>query len=197
MHRFTEEQAAYIKNNIAGKLVPDFTEMFNKVFKLNIKSSQIRAYMKNHSLKSGVNCRFSKGSVPFNKGKKCPGQGGTQTQFRKGHKAHNWVPIGSERINGDGYVDVKIQDGKLRKNWKGKHILLWEQHNGPVPRGHGVIFGDGNNRNFNLDNLILVSRKQLLVLNRKGLITNDANLTRTAVIIADLHAKISERKKQN
>jgi hypothetical protein len=45
--------------------------------------------------------------------------------------------------------------------WRPKHHLVWESHHGqPIPKGHAVIFGDGNNRNFDPDNLILVSRAQ-------------------------------------
>ncbi|MEN6487843.1 MAG: HNH endonuclease [Smithella sp.] len=65
------------------------------------------------------------------------------TQFKKGNKPANWVPIGTERTNRDGYVEVKIADGRLNKNWKAKHIFIWETANGPVPKGHVVIFGDG------------------------------------------------------
>lgn len=123
--------------------------------------------------------------------------GGVETRFKKGHRPHNWVPIGTERINSDGYVEVKVQDGKCQKNWKGKHILIWEQHHGrPVPPGYAVIFGDGNNRNFDPDNLILVSRKQLAVLNKRRLIQKDTELTKTAIMIANLAMKISERKKE-
>ena len=106
------------------------------------------------------------------------------------------MPIGSERVNADGYVDIKIQDGQQRKNWKGKHILVWEDHNGPVPQGHAVIFGDRNPRNFEMDNLLLVSRKQLVRMNQRGLIQDDAQLTKTGIIIADIHNKIGERKKK-
>ena len=35
-----------------------------------------------------------------------------------------------------------------------------------LPRGHAVIFLDGNKRNFDPDNLKLVTRAQLLALNR-------------------------------
>lgn len=101
------------------------------------------------------------------------------------------MPVGSERVNSDGYVDIKISDPN---KWKGKHILIWEKENGPVPKGHCVIFGDGNNRNFDSNNLILVSRQQLIVLNKNNLIQSDADLTRTGVIIADLYQKINERK---
>ena len=55
--------------------------------------------------------------------------------------------------------------------------------------------GDGNKRNFDPDNLILVSRAQLVRLNQGNLIQNDAELTRTGITIADIQNKIGERKK--
>ena len=50
-------------------------------------------------------------------------------------------------------------------------------------------------KNFSLDNLILVSNAQLAMLNGKGLRHNNADLTKTGIMIADLYLKISERKK--
>lgn len=138
------------------------------------------------------------GSHPWNKGKKgISYEGMKATQFKKGHKPHNWVPVGSERITPDGYVQIKVQEGKKQHNWKGKHILIWEAANGPVPKGHVIIFGDGNKRNFDLNNLLLVSRKQLVRLNQKNLIANDAELTKTGIIIADIYNKIGELQSGN
>lgn len=198
-HKYTKDQAIFIRDNISGRTIPELTELFNSHFKLDTKYSQIRAYAKNHGLKCGVNCRFGKGHAPFNKGKKGLTTGGVETQFKKGQMPHNHLPVGSERVrtprlyrsSKDDYIDVKIAEPN---KWRGKHILIWEEHNGPVPKGHAVIFGDGNNRNFDPSNLILVSRKQLAVLNKKRLIQNDADLTRTAIIVADIYSKVNERK---
>lgn len=189
-HKYTREQVDFIKENIKGRKVDELIKMFNQYFNETLDNNLIRAFIKNHGLKSGVSCQFGKGHIPVNKGKKGVGYWNC-TQFKKGDKPHNYLPVGSERVNGDGYVDIKIADPN---KWKGKHILIWEEHNGPVPKVHAVIFGDRNNRNFDIDNLILVSRKQLLMLNRNKLIQNDADLTRTAVIIADVYQKISDRK---
>ena len=108
----------------------------------------------------------------------------------KGQKPHNYKPVGSERVNGDGYVDVKIDPNK----WRAKHRLLGRR-NGPIPKGYVIIFGDGNRRNFQQDNLILVSKSQLAILNKNQLIQNDADLTRAGIVIADIYKKIGERKK--
>lgn len=112
------------------------------------------------------------------------------TQFKKGNRPANYMPVGSERINGDDYVDIKVADPN---KWTGKHILIWEEHNGLVPEGHAILFGDGNRRNFDLDNLILVSRQQLAVLNKNRMIQNDADLTRTAILVVDVKRKIRDR----
>lgn len=189
---FTTERVEYLRNNVKGIGNKELTEMVNKHFGINLDVQQIRNAKKRYGLNSGITGYFEKGHIPFNKGKK--GIGGWEpTQFKKGHKPHNYKPVGTERVNGDGYIDIKIEDPN---KWRGKHILTWEEHNGPIPNGHVVIFGDGNNRNFDINNLILVSRQQLLILNRNNLIQNDADLTRTGVIIADLCSAISSKDKE-
>lgn len=196
--KYPDEVVKFIRENHIGIGPKEMAARINETFGTNYTHSQIKGWYANHKLDSGISGHFTKSHVPFNKGNKGVFLGGEVAeacQFKKGNKSWNWVPLGSERINGDGYVDIKIADGKLQKNWKGKHILIWEEHNGPVPPGHVVIFGDGNRRNFDPDNLILVSRAQLAVLNKRRLIQDDADLTRTGIIVADVYRKIGERKK--
>ena len=207
--KYTQEHIDYIAANIQGRPFKELTEMFNKQFGMNLKVSAIVSLSNRHGLHNGRDTRlnkgykptqFKKGHTPFNKGMKGVFLGGETAeacQFKKGNKSWNWVPIGSERVNGDGYIDVKVDDGKKQKNWKGKHIIAWEEHHGsPVPPGHIVIFGDGDSRNFDPENLICISRKQLVRLNQKNLIQNDTELTKTGVIIADICNKIGELKKK-
>lgn len=190
-HKYTSDQVSFLTENVAGRSSAKLTEKFNAHFGLDLSLNQIRAFMKNRGLKNGLNYRFPRGHIPVNKGK--TGLGGWEpTQFKKGNKPHNYKPVGTERVNGDDYVDVKIADPN---KWRAKHLLIWEEANGPVPKGHAVIFGDGNRRNFELDNLILVSRAQLAILNKHNLIQMDAELTRTGVVIADIYKKIGEWKK--
>lgn len=196
-HKYTTEQREFIKNNAKGISTIDLTKLFNLHFKLDLQVKQIKAYMKNHGIRNGVNAQFKKGREPFNKGMKGVSFGGKETQFKKGHKSHNWVELGTERINADGYCEIKVADGKRQGNWKGKHLVIWEKENGPVLRGYAVIFGDSNNRNFDIENLILVTRRQLLNLNRENLIQKDVEFTKTAIIITDLKQKISERRRRD
>lgn len=192
-HRYTKQQADFIIQHVKGRKSTELTEMFNDHFALDLKPSQIKSCMGNRGLTNGVDARFKPDHTPFNKGKKGITQGGVATQFKNGHRPHNYKPVGTERVNGDGYVDIKISDPS---KWKSKHIIVWEEHNGPVPKRHVVIFGDGDRRNFDINNLILVSRKQLVRLNQKGLIQNNAELTKTGLIMVDIYQKIGERKKK-
>ena len=52
-----------------------------------------------------------------------------------------------------------------------------------------------NKRNFNLDNLILTTNRQLLIMNAKKLIKNDADLTRIGLNLAKLYEKIGEKNR--
>jgi hypothetical protein len=191
---YPEDVRKFIAENHHGVGHRDMAELLNKTFGRNYTKVQIKAYYGRYKLDSGLNRQFAKGHIPANKGKKGTG-GWKPTQFKKGNRPANWVPVGSERINRDGYVEVKVADGMKQKNWKGKHILIWEEKNGPVPKDHVVIFGDGNNRNFDINNLICLSRKQLVRLNQKHLIQPDADLTRSMVIIVDIQDRIHNRRK--
>jgi hypothetical protein len=190
---FTKEQKEFLIQNVGGRHNRELVDLVNEKFGLSVTVKQIKAWKKNHGYSSGL--RGSEGMAPPNKGKPRTWAGGEATRFRKGHLPHNYMPVGSERVNADGYIDVKIADPN---KWRGKHLLVWEQHHGrPVPKGYAVIFGDGNRRNFDPENLILVSRQQLAVMNKHGLIRNNTELTKTGIIMADLLQKIAARKKSN
>ena len=193
---YPKEIRKFINENYIGTGHQDMADLLNDTFDTSFTKEQMKSYYARMKLDSGLTGYFPKGHIPFNKGKTKYWVGGEDTQFKKGHKPANCVPIGTERINGDDYIDVKVADGKKNKNWKGKHILIWEKANGALPKGHVIIFGDKNNRNFDINNLILVSRQQLLTLNQHNLIKNDADTTRSGITIADIKIKISERTKK-
>jgi hypothetical protein len=189
---YSPEVQDFIKKNIVGSQISTLTDTINSKFNTGYQPSQIRAYVKNHGLSSGLDFRIPKGNIPVNKGKKKWWVGGEETQFKKGSTPHNYMPVGSERVNTDGYHDIKIADPN---KWKAKHIILWEEKYGPIPKDHVLIFGDGNKDNVSIDNLILVTRVQLAVLNCHIKIQKDVELTRTGIAIADLKTKISQRRR--
>jgi hypothetical protein len=121
----------------------------------------------------GAPFRFQKGHVPANKGLRRPGWGPgrmKETQFRKGERqgvaVKLWKPIGTERISKDGYLERKINnDLPLQARWRAVHLLVWEAANGPVPPGFAVCFKNGDKTDIRLDNLELVSRRDLMARN--------------------------------
>ena len=81
-------------------------------------------------------------------------------------------------------------------NWISKHRLIWEEANGPIPEGHTIIFKDGNIRNFDLNNLALVSRAELAVLNHRKMLRSNAQLTETSILCAKVILAKNRRKKK-
>ncbi|MEK4715261.1 HNH endonuclease signature motif containing protein [Sporosarcina sp. FSL K6-5500] len=197
VHRWTAEQRKFVKDNLTGMKQKDTLVMFNEHFGTEIKINQLRAFVKNNGFTSGLNTRFKKGQVPVNKGTQgLYNVGGNSTSFKPGERAINYKPVGYERIDRDGYVLVKVQDdGPWHKRWRHKHKVMWEKECGPIPPGHVLLFADQNKQNLALDNLILITRKQLVTLNKKDLLANNADLTRTGIIVADIYQRISDRKK--
>lgn len=189
-HRYTEEQRSFIKLQVKGKTTEELTRLVNERFNLELEPGQIRAFKKNYQLTSDVDTKFVPGRESLNKGGRI--KGGEPFRFKRGHRPYNYMPVGTERINGDGYVDIKVADPT---KWRGKHLVLWEAANGPVPKGHVVLFADQDRHNFDLDNLILISKRQLLTLNRHKLIQRDTELTKTALLIADILQAVETKKK--
>lgn len=113
--------------------------------------------LKGHAGNSGS---FKKGFVPWNKGKKMSEETKAKlrpTLFQKGNKTWNHKPLFSERKTKDGYTMIKIAEPST---WKLKHLWIYEQHyNVKVDvKKECVIFLDGDRNNFDIDNLMLITR---------------------------------------
>lgn len=120
-------------------------------------------------------------------------EGCRATQFKKGQRPHNLQPVGTEIMKGDGYIYIKIGEPNI---WKQKHLLLWEEELGPVPVGYRVMFADRNKKNVSMDNLILVTEAEVLIMNRMKLITDDKELTKSGLLVAKIVLKAAERKNE-
>jgi hypothetical protein len=121
----------------------------------------------------GVAYQFPKGHVPHNKGLRRPGwfRGRMkETQFKKGERrgvaARLWKPIGTERVSKDGYLERKVNDDlPLQARWRAVHLIEWKAAHGPLPKGHAVRFKNGDRRDVRLDNLELITRRELMARN--------------------------------
>jgi len=193
MYRYTEEQKKFIIDNNYGKYAKELAAAFNEKFKTNITAKEIKYFRHNHKLNSGLTGQFQKGHITHNKGKKQIEymtkeaiERTKATRFKKGNKPQNYRPVGSERIAKDGYIEVKVADPNV---WKSKHRYIWEQTNGEIPKGHKLIFLDGDKNNMALDNLKIISNNENLIMNTNDLRYNKKELTETAHLIAKIISK--------
>lgn len=92
------------------------------------------------------------------------------------------LPVGSERES-KGYIMVKVAEPNV---WVEKHRHIYEGMYGNIPTGYKVIFADKNTRNFDPENLILVSDAEALIMNTKKLIYEDVTLTKSGALIAKI-----------
>jgi hypothetical protein len=69
-------------------------------------------------------------------------------------------------------------------------VWLWEQEHGPKPAGACILFVDGDISNCVLENLALVSRSELLALNRNGYADAPAQLRPTIFALSKLEARV-------
>lgn len=192
--RYTQEMKNFILENYKGTYSQELADEFNQRFNTDVTAKQILAYRKNNHLKSGLSGQFWKGQPAHNKGKKMSKetyQKCKATMFRKDNIPRNHRAVGSERITKDGYIEIKVEEPN---KWKLKHIFVWEQHNGPVTKGYVVVMLDRNKQNTDLSNLRMIKRSELLVMNRYGLYTENAELNNTAVNLATLMDKTARKK---
>ena len=200
MHRYSEEQKEFIITNNYGKYSKELAEMFNQYFNTNITAKEIAYFRRNHKLKSGLTGQFKKGNVAHNKGKKQIEymsqesiERTKETRFKKGNKPKNYRPIGSERITKDGYIEVKVSDPN---KWETKNKIIYKRYFGDIPEGHKVIYADGNKLNNDINNLILVSDNEELIMNRHKLRTENIELTKTGYLIAKVIDKTNMVKNE-
>jgi len=182
--------------------VSDLTRAFNKRFGAAKTEGQIRATLRNHNFKCGRTGRFPNGHTPWNAGTKGQGLTGPNPgSFKKGNAPANLKPLGSERVcPKDGFILIKIAERNpytgFPTRYKHKHVYIWEQANGPVPKGMVVAFIDSDKTRCEEDNLMLISRAELLQLNRQGYKDMPGELKASLLALTKLQVKTWAKEKR-
>lgn len=203
-HRWSEKEEQWLTKNVKGITLKELTKRYNKKFNMNLSESAIANRKDKLNLHSGIaGGQFQKGHIPQNKGKtwdeymsKESQERSRKTTFKKGNIPPNHREIGSERLDTDGYILVKIQDGKGHKNWVLKHRLVWKSMYGDIPPGYKIMFADGNKQNCDIKNLILVSDAEELIMNQNRFVKDNADLTRVGLNIARVIDRVNKRKEK-
>lgn len=89
----------------------------------------------------------------------------SSTSYAKGHLPHNTRFNGfiSKRRDNRGIDYLFIRIGL--KKWTPLQRYVWEQLNGPIPKGYLVVLKDGDTLNCAPDNLMLITRREHVIRN--------------------------------
>lgn len=209
-HIWTSDEIATVRRLYADLSAADcadhlglsIKQVQHKAHKLGLKKSpewiaeRSRAAMQDES-HPAHRSRFTSGHATWNKGISFDAGGrSAETQFKHGQRPHTWNPIGHERLTKEGYLQRKVSDtGVTRRDYVAVHRLVWIEHNGPAPAGYAVVFRDGNNRNFDIDNLELVSRADLMARNTVHRLPKEVSLA--VQMLGALRRKINEQESRH
>ena len=155
---------------IADDLGLSESSVYNRAFAMGIKKDPVylRSTQYPPGYLGGKATQFQKGHAPANKGQKMSTevyQKVAHTMFKKGSKPTNTQPIGTihqrRDTGGKMYQYIKLADCK----WQLLNRYTWEQHNGPIPKGMVVVYKDGNYLNNDINNLLMITKKENMARN--------------------------------
>ncbi len=202
--KYSDAEISWLRENCALPIA-DYHAGFQAAFgRTDTSAGKLRSLRKRKGWKTGRDGRFVPGQACLTKGKKLgPAHPNAKaTQFKPGQTPANRQPIGHERLNGDGYVEIKVAQ---TNPWTGhktryahKHRHLWEQANGPLPTGMALKCLDGDKANTDPANWEAVQRGLLPRLNGKSGRNYDAAdpaVKPTIMAIAKLEHKVRELQK--
>ena len=210
---YSAEELSWLAEIVPQAPRADVRRAFRHRFGRTISASALDNLANKYGWQGAPNTgRFAKGHEPFNKGRKgWHAPGCEKGWFTKGHRGTRTVPLYTERwdvrANRDGQRQLMIKvpgpspyeshrkAGIHQKDhWVRKAVWVWEQANGPVPKGHVVIQLDGDPANCEPDNLVCAPRAVLARLNHRhapDYTGPEANPAR--VRLAQLQVALSER----
>lgn len=203
--KYPVEMREYIRGIAWGRSYKEIMQLVNDRFgDGTISLRNLHTYLKNHKIKTGRTGYFKKGMVPWTKGKtrdqivKDPEKRkhSEATQFKKGNVSANWIPVGTVVKNRDGYLMRKRQnEGTQWERWELLHRAIWEEHNGPIPEGMKISFKDGNKENCDIENLMIVTKGEHVLLTTLKLRSEDPDLTEAGLQVVRIIQQCKELEK--
>jgi len=201
---WTKDRREWFITFVPGHEETEIRREFERLFGIPLTREQVKSAKYNFGVQSGTHGgRFEKGQESWCKGmtwdefmppesqERC-----RQTQFKPGNIPHNaiGIEVGSERIDAEGYVWVKIAERKTfgtNDNWLQKSHIAWEEaHGEPVPEDCAIVFANHDKQDFRPENLVAVPRSVWAVIARNGYEYNDAASLQACMNLAKLKAAI-------
>lgn len=187
-HIATKEEIEYLKEIAPGRYKTEIQKMMFEKFGVNLTIIQIKNLMSHNNIRSGVDCRFKKGIIQYRNCK------ATSASWQKGHIPANTCELFTERkLIRDKYIRIKIAEPD---KWELKHRYIYEQHYGKIQKDEIVIFLNNNKEDFRIENLMVITKRENLIMNRFGLRKDDAEETKAGILLAKLIIMINDKKKE-
>jgi hypothetical protein len=119
---------------------------------------------------------------------------GIDRRFKKGHISPTTSAVGSERIDIGGFIEIKVANPN---KWKKKHRVIYEDyHNVKLNHRDFVIFLDNDKRNFDIENLALVTDRELFFINKNFDFENaTTELRKSMIALAKANVRLMDVKK--
>ena len=189
---YSTEQIGFLKS-IAHLPRPEMAKLFNEKYNEQRAKESMQRFCSKHKLLGVENTgRLKKGRKTWNKG--VTGyMGSNKTSFKKGGVPHNTRPLWSERVcSKDGFVWIKVSEPN---GFVLKHHWVWSQAGHEIPKGSTLCFKDGDKSNCALDNLVVMTRSELLRYNQsfRKIATKETN--ESCLMLGKIRDKLHKMKK--
>lgn len=163
---YSDQELAWVKaccDLPRAELHALFVQIFNRT---DVTITNLKSLCTRRGWKTGRTGRFEKGQTAHNRGQRMPDHPNSiATRFKPGAVPPNRLPMWSERIGKDGYIEMKVPEVNPwtghKTRFRHKHRYLWEQVNGPVPAGMALKCLDGNKLNTDPENWKAIPRAML------------------------------------
>ena len=166
---YSPYQRQWLIENYHKYLIKDLFVKFNEKFNTSKSFSAICSYCKDTLKLRNINY--------------------AQISKKEGFVGSN-KEFGSEHMR-DGYIMIKVSnEGTKRQRWIPKQRYIWEQHHGKIPEGHKIMFLDGNNRNFDINNLVCVDNSIICTI--RPIIDCSIKLKKLKIVNYKLNQILSE-----
>lgn len=204
--RYPKGMYEFVRDNSWGVSSKEMAGMVNERFGTAFTQTMMKQFRQRHGIRSGCTGWYQKGHPPGTKGKTieeiCKNDPEKlakvrATQFKKGERPANELPLGSIVVNVDGYKLLKIRmEGSQWERWCFLHRAVWANYYGDIPEGMLVSFKDSDKLNCDPENLMLISKAENAVLTRKNYRFEDPDLTMAGLAVVKLHNGIRQKRKE-
>lgn len=186
----TDPQAQWVKQQYKIHPSTQLVQILNMVFGTNLSHNQLKAFVKNHKIKSTRTGQFKKGMTSWNKDTKGIAKA-NKGSFQKGNTPYNTAKIGATAML-SGYQYEKIAQPN---EWKPSHHILWEKHHKTIKPNHMIRFKNGDPTDIQISNLEQVSKTENAHLNMLKYNQTPEQFKPTLKLQAQIKSKLSEINK--